>query len=50
MESERKQSQGKAEAETQLLCEHTENKPEGRGQLEKHLNTKGKWKEKGLEN
>ena len=50
MESERKQSQWKAEAETQLLCEHTENKPEGRGQLEKHLNTKGKWKEKGLEN
>jgi len=31
MESERKQSHQKAEAETQLLCAHTENKPEGLG-------------------
>ena len=42
MESERKQSQQKAEAETHLLCTHTENKPEGLGRWEKNLKNKGK--------
>ena len=35
MESERKESQRKAEAETLLMCAHTENKPEGLGWWEK---------------
>ena len=49
MESERKQSQLKAEAETLAVRTHR-NKPEGLGRWEKRLNTKGKWKEKGIEN